>query len=254
MVMLFNVNKHQDNPMEIRDFSQIMASGRLNIVTDYNSIGYFISGYSVAGFQYEMIRALEKEWGIQVAIFIENALDDNLNGLNSQRYDIIARPIPVTAVLRDLFAFTQPIVLNKQVLVQRKSMYNNDIEPIRRHLDLARKTIHVSENSPVILRIDNLANEIGDTIYIEQSNIYETEQLVMLVASGEIDFTVSDERTARQLAENFPEIDIETDISFTQIESWAVRKDSPVLLDSLNAWLTRFRETDEFKRIYNRYY
>jgi membrane-bound lytic murein transglycosylase MltF len=254
MVLLFNAKKHKEKPAEIRDLPQIIESGMLNIVTDYHSIGYFVSGYSIAGFQYEMIRALEREWGIPVAIFIENGLNDNLNGLYSNRYDLIARTIPVTAVLRDSFAFTQPITLNKQVLVQRTAVFNKNAEPVRRQLDLARKTIRVPENSPIILRLNNLAHEIGDTIYIEECDSYETEQLVMLVALGEIDFTVSDERTARQLAAKFPEIDIETDISFTQMESWVVRKDSPVLLDSLNVWLTRFRETDEFKRMYNRYY
>jgi membrane-bound lytic murein transglycosylase MltF len=254
MVLFFNVNKHKNKPLEVRDFPQITESGILNIVTDYNSIGYFVSSYSIAGFQYEMIRALEREWGIPVAIFIENGLNDNLNGLYLNRYDLIARTVPVTAVLRDSFTFTQPIILNKQVLVQRIAAYSENTEPIRRHLDLAQKTIRVPENSPVILRLNNLAHEIGDTIYIEECDSYETEQLVMLVASGEIDFTVSDERTARQLAEQFPEIDIETDISFTQMESWVVRKDSPLLLDSLNVWLARFRETDEFKRMYNKYY
>jgi membrane-bound lytic murein transglycosylase F len=37
------------------------------------------------------------------------------------------------------------------------------------------------------------------------------------------------------------EIDVETDISFTQLESWAVRKESPILLDSLDSWLSRYR-------------
>jgi membrane-bound lytic murein transglycosylase MltF len=245
MVMLWNVIRHKDKPLEIRDYPQIVASGTLNIVTDNNSIGYFVSG-----FQYEMIRALEREWGVQVRIFIENRLNDNLNGLLSQHYDLVARPIPINTALRDLFSFTQPIALNKQVLVQRKSAYNNDIEPVRQHLDLARKTIHVPSNSPAILRLNNLAHEIGDTIYIAENETYETEKLVMLVASGDIDFTVSDKKTAQRLAAVFPQIDIKTDISFTQIEAWAVRKDSPILLDSLNVWLTRFRAMEEFRRIY----
>lgn len=67
-------------------------------------------------------------------------------------------------------------------------------------------------------------------------------------------FTVCDEVVAKQLAEQLPEIDVETDISFTQLESWAVRKDSPVLLDSLNSWLQRFRNSPEFKKMYGRYY
>ena len=51
----------------------------------------------------------------------------------------------------------------------------------------------------------------------------------MMVAGGDIDFTVCDEVLARKLAKEMPEIDVDTDISFTQLESWAVRKESPVL-------------------------
>ena len=76
----------------------------------------------------------------------------------------------------------------------------------------------------------------------------------MMVATGDIDFTVCDEKVAERLAASLPEIDIETDISFTQLESWAVRRDSPQLLDSLNSWLDRFKETSEFSRIYEKYY
>lgn len=83
---------------------------------------------------------------------------------------------------------------------------------------------------------------------------YETEQLVMMVAAGDIDFTVCDEKVARRLAESLPEIDIETDISFTQLESWAVRKNAPLLLDSLNSWLERFKKSAAFKKIVEKYY
>lgn len=237
-----------------RDYSEIMASGHLNVVTDYNSIGLYVSGDTLQGFQREMILALEKEWGIKVNLFLENSLDENLEGLQTMRYDLVARNIPVNIQLKDTFSFTTPITLNKQVLVQRKQAYNDSVEPIRQHLDLAGRIIHVAGDSPAILRLNNLSHEIGDTIFIVEDPTYETEQLVMMVASGDIDFTVCDEKMAIRLAKLLPEIDIETDISFTQLESWAVRKDSPVLLDSLNSWLGQFKTTPAFKRIYRKYY
>ena len=75
-----------------------------------------------------------------------------------------------------------------------------------------------------------------------------------MVAAGDIDFTVCDEKVALRLAESLPEIDVETDISFTQLESWAVREDSPALLDSVNRWLDRFKNSREFQEIFSRYY
>ena len=255
MILLRTSMKGSRNTfMAPRDYNELISSGELNVVTDYNSIGLYASGDSLQGFQREMILALEKEWGIKVNLFLENSLDENLEGLLTMRYDLVARNIPVNIKLKDTFAFTNPITLNKQVLVQRKQEYNDSVEPIRQHLDLAGKTIRVANDSPVILRLNNLSHEIGDTIFIVEDPTYETEQLVMMVASGDIDFTVCDEKMAIRLAKVLPEIDIETDISFTQLESWSVRKDSPVLLDSLNSWLDRFKTTPAFKRIYRKYY
>ena len=254
MILLRYISKDSDILLLPRDYKEMMASGELNVVTDYNSIGYFVSGDTARGFQLEMIKALEKAWGVKVNLFLENSLDENLEGLLEQRYDLVARNIPVNIQLKDTFAFTDPLTLNKQVLVQRKALFNDSIEPIRQQLDLAKKTIHVPGESPAMLRLNNLSHEIGDTIYVVEDPTYETEQLVMMVAAGDIDFTVCDEKVALRLAESLPEIDIETDISFTQLESWAVRRDSPQLLDSLNSWLDRFKETATFKKIFEKYY
>lgn len=248
------MSNNADDKLKVRDYNEIVDSGVLNVVTDYNSIGYFISGDSVLGFQYEMLKVLEDQWNIKVNIFLENSLDDNLGGLQSQKYDLIARNVAVNSELKKSFLFTLPITLNKLVLIQRKAEYNDNINPVRQHLDLAKKSITVPENSPSILRLTNLSHEIGDTIFIIKDTTYETEQLVMMVASGNIDFTVSDEITALRLSKILPEIDIETDISFTQMESWVIRKESPVLLDSLNHWLNTFKVSPLFKEIYFKYY
>jgi membrane-bound lytic murein transglycosylase MltF len=254
MIMIRNSLTSKAEPKELNDYNEIIEKGEMNVVTDYNTIGYFVSGDTVQGFQYEMINALMKAWDIHINIFLENNLQDNLNGLQEGRYDLVARSIPVNSELKDSFNFTEPLILNKLVLVQRKSQFNDSTQPLRQHLELAKKTIHVSEGSPSILRLNNLSHEIGDTIFVVQNTTYEAEQLVMMVASGEIEYTVCDEKVAIQLSEKLPEIDIETDISFTQIESWAVRIDSPILLDSVNSWLIRFKETREFKNLIAKYY
>ncbi len=249
-----NVKNSNRKKSRDRDFPEIKESGVLNIVTDYNSVGYFVSGDSIMGFQYEIIKPLERDWAIKVNLFLENSLDENLAGLSAGKYDVVARNIPVDVALRENYNFVDSIVLNKQVLVQRSSAYNEGVEPIRQHLNLAKKTVHVPENSPVILRLQNLSDEIGDTIFIEENKMYDSEQLVIMVSSGDIDFTVCDEEIAKQLAERLPEIDIRTDITFTQLQSWAVRKNSPILLDSLNSWFKSFRDSKHFIGVYKKYY
>lgn len=243
-----------DNFSHVSDFPEIEKEGRLVVVTDYSTIGYHVKGDTVEGFNYELLQILQEYTDINIEVVLESSLEKSLEGLASGKYNIIARTIPITSALKDRVFFSQPITQNKQILVQRKPEFNNDIPPVRSHLDLAKKTLHVSKNSPVILRINNLSKEIGDTIFYIEDDVYGSEQLAIMVAQGEIDFAVCDEQTAKKMLASQPELDLGTMIGFTQFEAWAVSKDSPVLLDSLNSWINRAQDTKKYNTIYKRYY
>lgn len=225
-----------------RDFSQIQADGVLNLVTEYNLSDYYVSGDSLAGTQYELSQYISNISGLEVNIHLENDLEKCIQGLQESKYDVIARNIPITNETKEILAFTNPITSNKQVLVQRKkSEEKNDSSIlIRNHLDLANKTIYVSKGSPNVLRLKNLSEEIAEPIYIKEYDKFSEEQLISMVNFGEIDYAVVDKKIALSYEAIFSELDIETEISFTQFQAWAVRKSSVVLLDSLNIWLTGY--------------
>lgn len=232
-----------------RDLPEIEQEGVLRIVMDYNPQSYYAQGDSMIGFEYRLAQLIGKESGLEVELYPEINLQKSLDGLNNRRFDIIARLLPVTTQNKQLYNFTEPILLNKQVLVQRKAQFNENKDPIRNQLELAQKQLHIIKDAPTALRIKNLSHEIGDTIYTVEEDLYGYEQLIILVAKGEIDFAVCNEDIARKMSEIYPEIDIDTDISFTQFQSWAIRKESAVLLDSLNVWLQRICNSSEFERI-----
>lgn len=238
--------KQQGHP---RDYAEIAAEKIIRAATEYNSISFYVDGDTLSGFHYELIEAFARDHGWKAAITPEMSFDKRLEGLATGEFDVIAYGILATSELKDSLFLTTPIVLNKQVLVQRKATSPTDSLFVKSQLDLAGKTLHVVKGSPSILRIRNLGNEIGDTIYIKEIDKYGSEQLISLVAHGDIDYAVCDESIARAVTDSIPQIDINTDISFTQFYSWGVSKQSPVLLDSLNSWLQTFRNSDEFKSI-----
>ena len=253
MVQLWRLNQR---PKEIgpRDYPEIKEEGILRMITEYNQSGYFVSGDTVQGFQYELSQAIAKLSGLEVQTHLEMSLAKSFEELSDNKCDVIARNIPITSEMRENYLFTEPIVLNKQVLVQRTAEANNGQAPIRNQLDLAQKTLYIPKDSPALLRLQNLGHEIGDTIYVVEDELYSTEQLMIMVAKGDIDYAVCDQQIARMTQKNLPEVDILTDVSFTQLQSWAVRKDSPVLLDSLNSWLQQIKNSGLYDQIYKRYY
>ncbi|MDR0988790.1 MAG: transporter substrate-binding domain-containing protein [Prevotellaceae bacterium] len=232
-----------------RDFAQINAEGTLRAVTVFNSIGYVIDSNAVSGFQYGLLQALARHYGWRVIIQTEATYDQRLKGLSEGLFDLIASNIATTSEQKKNLLLTTPILLTKQVLVQRR-----EATLVRSHLDLAGKTLYVPKGSPAKLRIRNLEEEIGEAIYIRETDHTTAEQLIGLVADGSIDYAVCDEHIARAASDTLPQIDLNTDISFTQFYSWGVSKESPVLLDSLNAWLTGYMQTGEFRELYDRYY
>jgi ABC-type amino acid transport substrate-binding protein len=111
------------------DCREIRSEGILRIVTEYNQPGYFVSDDTIAGFQYELSRAISELSGLEIRTFLEMSLSGSLRGLVNDRYDIIARNIPVTSEIKDHYLFTDPVVFNKQVPVQRTVEANHSIPP-----------------------------------------------------------------------------------------------------------------------------
>lgn len=237
-----------------RDFPEIEKKGTLHIVTDLNPIGYFVSSDTITGYNYELLQALQAYTNISFQVSVENSLEKSFEGLKTGKYDLIARNIPINSNLRNEYSFTEATLNNRLVLIQRKAKFNNGIEPIRNHLDLAKKTLYVPSDAPSILRLKNLSHEIGDSIFIIENDTYQANQLAFMVAAGEIDYTVCDVKTAESLSSKLPELDIKTDIGFTHFEGWAVRANSPILLDSLNTWIKKIKTTPKYQDILKRYY
>lgn len=250
-VMLIRTGENKETVYHPRDYDEIIKSGVLRVVTEYNSVSFYVDGDTVSGFHYDLIQAFAREKGLKAEIVPEMSFARRVEDVEAGRFDILANNTLITTQSKDSIRFTDPIILSKQVLVQRKGP---DSLFVKSQLDLAKRTLHVIKDSPALLRIHNLENEIGDTIYVRELDKYGSEQLLAMVAHGDIDYAVCDETIAKASIDSFPQLDISTDISFTQFYSWGVSKHSPVLLDSLNSWLKTFKNSKDFRIIYERYY
>ena len=223
-------------------------------MTEYNSLSYHAEGDSMAGFHYELLKAFARDKGLTLEVTPLMSMNERMQGIENGTFDILANDVLITTGRRDSLLFTRPILLSKQVLVQRKPQTEDDSLYIRSQLDLAGKTLHIVKGSPYHLRIHNLSHEIGDTIYIKEVEKYGAEQLLAMVAHGDIDYAVCDESIAQALQKDFPQLDMETAISFTQFYSWGVNKGNTALLDTLDAWLETFTQGRTFKQLKKKYY
>ncbi|MEX0987800.1 MAG: transporter substrate-binding domain-containing protein [Bacteroidales bacterium] len=242
------------------DLDRIREKGRLVVAADYNSTSYFIYRGQPMGYQYQMLQELANYLDLRLDVQVTNNIEETFSQLNEGNIDLIAINLTVTGDRKNRVAFTYPHTQTRQVLVQRMpesyarlNRLQLEDSLIRNQLDLGGKTVYVQKGSVYAERLRTLSNEIGSEIIIESVPI-EAEQLVQMVARGEIEYTVSDENVALVNKTYFPILDVQTAVSFPQNLAWAVRKDSDALKDEIDAWMMDFRKSTRYAIIYNKYF
>ncbi len=214
------------------------------------------------GYEYDLLHWLAQSLEVELEIIVVQDMDDIFDDLNNKLGDIVAANITVTKERSERVAFTEHHLFTPQVLVQRlpqnaRRLKSHQIERklIRNPIELAGKTIHVRKNSSFFTRLEHLSDEIGAPINIVKvPGDVETEQLIEMVAKGEIEFTIADHNVARLSQIYYSNLDIRTKVSFPQRIAWAVRKDSPELKSAIDAWIIEHRGSSEYVTIYNKYF
>jgi len=239
---------------QIHDLPGIIESGRLSVLTDSSSIGFSFKGDSVSGFQYEIVKAFADSLGVELVITEKNDIKACLDGLNNGDYDLIANFVPVTTEWKNNALFTTPFFTSREVLVQRINDDLSHSKRINKHCELANDTIYIPVNSPFKMRLNHLSNEIADTIHVIEIKNKSSEQMVRMVAFGQIKFTICDEQFAQRLKLKYHNIDVSLPIGFAQQQAWVVHPRSTKLLEKLNEFLDDFIGSTSYWNIYRKYY
>ncbi len=259
--VLFSCRNQEISAVEeetlVRDLDDIRKTGKLIVVTDFNSINYFIYKGQPLGFQYEMLQELSDYLDLEVEVKVNNDLEKNFDNLIQGNVDLIASNLTISRERKEIADFTIPHSQTRQVLVQRVpeniKKFTDMEELIRNPLDLGGKTVYVQKNSSHALRLKNLTEEIGENIHVVEVPI-ETEQLIRMVSRGEIEYTAADEDIARVNSSYFPNLDVETAISFPQNQAWALRESSVELKREIDLWMEEFRQTRKYAILYRKYF
>lgn len=241
---------------------RVLREKKLVATTDYNSTNYFVYRGEPMGYQYELLKSFAEYLNVKLEIKIINDVEQSFECINLDQCDLIALGLTVTRERSKIVDFSEPLNQTRQMLVQRKpvnwrkmkTMDEIESELIRNPLDLAGRTVYIQKNTIFKSRLQNLSDEIGADINIVEDPDATVEELIDKVAKGEIDYTISDEYIALVNRKYYPDIDVNTAISFSQNVAWAVKKGASGLMDTLNTWLTDFKKSRKYVFLYNKYF
>ena len=224
----------QSNEVTNYDLPQMKDSGELVVLTLNSSTSYFNYRGEPMGFQYELAEQFARSLGVKLRMETAKNTHDLVHKLLTGEGDLIAYNLPITKEFKDSVEFCGEDIITHQVLVQRNS---NKVPPLQNVTELIGKEVYVKPGK-YLDRLINLDKELGGGILIHkvENDSVTTEDLIMQVSNGTIDYAVCDNDLAKLNKTYYPNLNISMPISFDQRASWAVRKTSPLLAAAATQW------------------
>lgn len=222
----------------------------IDVAIEYSPLTFYQYSDTIGGFDYDLLRVLAQQGGLSVKFHPFSSMQNALDGLKNGLFDIVVADAPTTGELREEYAVSEPAYLDRQVLVQRRDSSRYVSSP----LGLGGKSVWVPAGSPAVTRLRALASEIGDSIAIHTDSIHGSEQLFILTATGEIERAVINDRIARSMASDYPDVDVSAAISFTQFQSWIMRRDDTSLSSRIDTLLVNYKNSPAYSELHLRYF
>jgi membrane-bound lytic murein transglycosylase F len=253
MLSACNLSKKKETETVLTDLQLIKIKGELTAVTLNTSTSYFIYKTQQMGYEYELIEDFAESLGVELNIKVAENVTRLEEMLQNGEADIVAYPIQMDNTMKNKYLFCGVEQQNHLVIVQREEKGDTVLKDVTQ---LIGKEIWVKGNSRSHERLINLNTELGGGIIIKniERDTVTTEDLIGMVADGEIRYTVSDNNLARLNRTYYRNIDIGLSISFPQRASWIVRKDCPKLAETVNEWAANISKGLTLKAATKRYF
>lgn len=223
----------------------------LRVVTLYGPTSFFEYRGELMGLDYENVKRFAEDEGMVLEIQPVGSISELVETLREGKAHLAAYPVPSIDEYDDALIYCGPMEVTRQVLVQKAGDHK-----VADVTQLVGKDIYVEKDSKYLFRLQNLNDEIGggiNVITLPGDTIF-SDDLLRMVKNGEIDFTVTDTRTASIFGNSFPTLDTSLSLSADQASSWAVAPGLDSLAVKIDRWENRTHSSEFVKEIYRRYY
>lgn len=238
-------------------FLKIKERGYLIALTDQNSLNYFIYRGEPMGFQLSLLRSFADYLNVPLKIIVANDISKLYYYLDLNVGDVIACNLPITGEGKRMVHFSQTLLENRLVLVQRRISKNKKTGATRlinSPSDFSSDTLYLQRNlfeKPLLARFIRRA---GRNLKVLEETKKNEEQLIEMVSEGKINYTICEENVAMMVSKVYPNVDAGYSISCFYDYGWAVVHSSDTLLLKINEWITEIKKTKELKQTYSTYF
>lgn len=239
--------EYWENPA-VLDFDAIKKRGFIRAVVDNSSTSYYIYRGRTMGYEFELLRNLANQLGVNLRLIVKHDLEDGFRLLNQGKADIVAINFEVNEERKKRANFTAPLNTMKTVVVQRKDQSHVDSL-----IHLSNKKVYIKKGTIYKERLSVLSDSLSLSLDIEEKNT-SLEELINQVIEEKIDYTVVDNDIALVNATYNDLLDVSLTVSQPNPVAWAIRKNAPQLETKINEWIERIDRTGYKAILYHKYF
>lgn len=195
---------------------KIRSQGEIVVVTRNSPTTYFEDNVGATGYEFELAKAFADYLGVNLVIKQADSLSDLYNNIERNDASFAAAGLTVTQETNRWVRFSTPYMqVSQQVIYRRGGMRPKEI------FDLAKGQLVVTSDSSHAQQLRTIQGQQIPELTWSESPDFETVELLQMVATGEVDFTVIDSNEFEMLQAYYPNLAIAFDLTGAQPLAWA---------------------------------
>lgn len=195
---------------------KIRSQGEIVVITRNSPTTYFEDNVGATGYEFELAKAFADHLGVDLVVKQADNLADLYSEIEQNEAAFAAAGLTVTQEKNKWVRFSTPYMqVSQQVIYRRGGMRPKET------FDLAKGQLVVTSDSSHASYLRQLQSDQIPELTWSESPDFETVELLQMVATGEVDFTVIDSNEFEMLQAYYPNLAIAFDLTGAQPLAWA---------------------------------
>lgn len=228
----------------------VKMRGYITVVTRNSPTTYFEDRGGKTGYEYELAQSFADYLGVELRLNVADSIGEIYQQLETGEADIAAAGLTQTDERQRWFRYATPYQTVSEVVV-----YKRGTRKPRELSELPGKMMIVTANSSHSWTLrQTQATELPSLSWSESADLDVTD-LLHMVETGEIDFTLVDSNEFRLLQAYFPNVGTGITLSHEESQAWALPMSADQsLLEQTNQFFSERRTRQQLANLNERYY
>ncbi len=228
---------------------RIKQDGELVVITRNSATTYYEGREGIAGIEHDLVRMFARELGVRVRFVIPESFDQIIPMIKRREAHFAAAGLTVTKDRKVEVKFSPSYQqITQQLIFRNGSQHPKNLsETIGSKFEVLAGSSHAAE-------LNRRKQKIPGLEWVERREL-ESEELLYMVHTGEIDYTIADSNETALNRRFYPELLVAFNLTAPEQLAWAFpHEEDSSLFDAAAEFIRRIKKSGQLDQLIERYY